>query len=95
MTLSPTQTAALTALAVEPLALTTAWESAGARRQLFFFTNTATEQMGVRIKISDIATLSAFGLVELIDDPKDPEALTIKATARGLFEAAKMKEAAE
>lgn len=90
MHLSQSQTAALAALSTEPLVLSTAWESAGARRQLFFFTNTT----GVRVKLSDIYTLAYFGLVEMIDDPKDLESMTIKASARGLAEAAKMKDAA-
>jgi hypothetical protein len=94
MALSQTQTAALSALTTEPLTLSTEWATNGERRQLFFFANAATKESGVRIRISDIATLSAFGLVEMIDDPKDPESLTIKATARGLAEAGKLKDAA-
>ena len=31
----------------------------------------------------------------MIDDPKDPEKLTIRATARGLAEAGRFAEAAE
>ena len=80
MTLSESQSAALSAICVDPLFLSTAWEGAGHRRQLFFFTNRAAD---VRVRIGDIVSLAALGLVELADDPKDPEALWAKYTARG------------
>ena len=80
MRLSASQTAALTAICAEPLFLSSDWESAGRRRQLFFFTNRAGD---IRVRISNIAVLGAYGLVELADDPKDPDALWAKYTARG------------
>ena len=80
MALSESQSAALSAICVDPLFLSTAWEGAGHRRQLFFFTNSAGD---VRVRIGDIVSLAALGLVELADDPKDPEALWAKYTAPG------------
>ena len=80
MALSESQSAALSAICVDPLFLSTAWEGAGHRRQLFFFTNLAAD---VRVSVGDIFSLASLGLVELADDPKDPEALWAKYTARG------------
>ena len=88
MTLSESQSRALAAICADPLVLSSDWESAGHRRQLFFFTNAARE---VRVRISDVVVLAAHGLAELADDPKDPEALWAHCTSRG---AALMKQSA-
>ena len=92
MPLSESQSAALSAICADPLFLSTAWESAGHKRQLFFFTNRAGD---VRVRIGDIVSLAALGLVELADDPKDPEALWAKYTTPGFDLAQWLAGAAE
>ncbi len=92
MTLSESQSAALSAICDEPLFLSSEWENAGHRRQLFFFTNRARS---IRVRIGDIVSLAILGLVELADDPKDPEALWAKYTAPGFDLAQRLAGAAE
>ncbi len=81
MDLTESQAVAMTALALEDLRLASDWEAAGHRRQRFFFTNS---ERAIRVRLADITALGGRGLIELIDDPEDGDALIAKITSRGL-----------
>ncbi len=86
MTLTAPQTAALAAICAAPMKLDSGWQNQGHRRQTFFFAN-AEHSTG----ISTVVSLGILGLVDVLDNPKDPEELTVQATPEGLALLAKME----